>query len=101
MSSLLHAGPFSVRYRSGELRDLRFGDREVLRRIYPVFQDLNWTNRGWRILDESITQHDDSFEVTVHAVNVAAPFEETSVSSTRGGLKPRCTLPYSWLLASI
>ena len=75
MSSLLHAGPFSVRFANGELRDLRFGDREVLRRIYPVFQDLNWTNRGWRTLEESITQHDGAFEVRYRAVNVAAPFE--------------------------
>jgi hypothetical protein len=38
-----------------------------VRRIYLVFQDLNWTARPWRILTEDITQSDDAFAIALTA----------------------------------
>ena len=38
----LRAGPLSVFYEEGELRYIRLGDREVLRRVYVAVRDRNW-----------------------------------------------------------
>ena len=43
------------------------GDAEVLRRIYMVFQDINWTARPWVISDERIFAGSDTFEITYRA----------------------------------
>ena len=56
-----------MRYSSGDLRDIRLGPTEVVRRIYMVFQDRNWTARPWTILEESIDQADDSFAIDLVA----------------------------------
>lgn len=54
-------------YVGGELRDIRLGDIEILRRVYVVFQDLNWTARPWIVTEEVVL--DDaglSFSITVN-----------------------------------
>lgn len=63
----LHAGPVSVRYAKGDLRDIRLGTFEVVRRIYMVFQDRNWTARPWTILREEIKDSGDHFSIDVTA----------------------------------
>lgn len=86
MSTQLHAGPLTLRYDRGELREIRFGDREVLRRVYTVFQDLNWTNRPWRTIDERINLLDEGFEVSYTAVSSTAPCRiEVSIIGDRLG----------------
>lgn len=52
-----------LRYADAELRDLRFGAVEVVRRVYPVFQDRNWTARPWRVESERIDARSDAFVV--------------------------------------
>jgi hypothetical protein len=37
-----HAGPLSVDFCQGELRDVRWGEREVLRRVYFAVRDPFW-----------------------------------------------------------
>ncbi len=66
-------------YRDGDLRDIRLGGIEVVRRIYVVFQDLNWTARPWTILDQQVRQTDDAFEIELTARGTfdAAPFTWT------------------------
>jgi hypothetical protein len=54
-------------YANGELRDLMLGSHEVVRRIYFVFQDLNWTARPWVITNESVFAAEASFEITFDA----------------------------------
>jgi len=63
----LVAGPLRLDYDSGDIRCVRLGDEEILRRVYVVFQDRNWTARPWRILHEEIDDRGDSFTVRVHA----------------------------------
>ncbi len=55
---------------------MRWGGIEVVRRVYPVFQDLNWTARPWVIEAEQITRTDVSFDVEArgHGSFDAAPF---------------------------
>ncbi len=38
----LRAGPLTMRYENGDLRYIRFGQHEVLRRIYIAIRDRNW-----------------------------------------------------------
>ena len=67
MATPLVAGPLRLDYDSGDIRCVRLGDEEILRRVYVVFQDRNWTARPWRILSEEIDDHGDSFTVRVSA----------------------------------
>jgi hypothetical protein len=39
---ILHAGPLSLVLEGGDLRYIRLGDREVLRRVYVAVRDRNW-----------------------------------------------------------
>src|SRR5205085_2035165 len=39
----LRAGPVRLKFQSGELRYLRVGDKEVVRRIYFAVRDGSWT----------------------------------------------------------
>ena len=67
MATTLVAGPLRLDYDSGDIRCVRLGDEEILRRVYVAFQDRNWTARPWRILSEEIEDHGDSFTVRVSA----------------------------------
>ena len=77
--TVLHAGPLTLRYSAGDLRDIRLAGDEIVRRIYMVFQDRNWTARPWTILEEDIQSGGDSFTVELRARGSfdAAPFTWT------------------------
>ena len=72
----LQAGPARLDYDNGDLRAITVGDLEIVRRIYVVFQDRNWTARPWVIEDETIEATADSFRITFTARGTAdaAPF---------------------------
>jgi hypothetical protein len=38
----LRAGPFTLRFDAGDLRYIKLGEREVIRRIYAAVRDRNW-----------------------------------------------------------
>ncbi|MFM7599061.1 MAG: hypothetical protein ACKO70_11940, partial [Actinomycetota bacterium] len=63
----LSAGPLRLDYDSGDLRAIRLGSLEIVRRIYVVFQDRNWTARPWIIEDETIESRGDGFAVALRA----------------------------------
>lgn len=67
-------------YDSGDLRGIAVGELEIVRRIYVVFQDRNWTARPWSIHDEAIEATEDSFRITftAHGTFDAAPFTWTA-----------------------
>jgi hypothetical protein len=48
----LNAGPLTLEYSEGGLWNICNGEEEVIRRIYLVFQDINWTSRPFVIQDE-------------------------------------------------
>lgn len=72
----LAAGPLTLDYDSGDLRCLRLGDSEILRRVYVVFQDRNWASRPWVIEDEEFETDAESFRIRIGARGTfdAAPF---------------------------
>ena len=65
--SALAAGPLRLDYDAGDLRAIRLGDLEIVRRIYVAFQDRNWTARQWRIEEESIERGADTFRIALRA----------------------------------
>jgi hypothetical protein len=79
MTTTLVAGPLRVDYDSGDIRCVRLGNEEILRRIYVVFQDRNWTSRPWRIVSEEIDDRGDSFTIRAAARGSfdAEPFTTT------------------------
>lgn len=63
----LAAGRLRLEYDTGDLRNIRAGDLEIVRRIYVAFQDRNWTARPWQLEDESIEAGADSFRILLRA----------------------------------
>ncbi|MBU6313301.1 MAG: hypothetical protein KGN38_12290, partial [Actinomycetales bacterium] len=63
----LAAGPLRLDYDCGDLRAIRLGDLEIVRRIYVVFQDRNWTARPWIIEDEVIDAGAAHFRISLRA----------------------------------
>ena len=57
----LNAGPLTLEYSDGSLWNIRLGEEEAIRRIYLVFQDINWTSRPFEILEEKWNIADDHF----------------------------------------
>ena len=51
-------GDISVTIDGADLRDIRWRGHEAVRRIYPVFQDRNWTNRLFVITDRTVEEVD-------------------------------------------
>lgn len=72
----LHAGPLTLDLDNGDLRCIRLGDTEIIRRIYMVFQDRNWTSRPWILQDVSVDQQPDAFTAhfTAHGTFDARSF---------------------------
>src|SRR5438128_1130651 len=65
----LRAGPLSLLYEEGDLRYIRLGDREVLRRVYVAVRDRNWGTVPARLSNVRIESDGDSFRVSYDVAN--------------------------------
>lgn len=63
----LVAGPLTLEYSEGSIWNISNGSEEVIRRIYLVFQDINWTSRPFVIKDEIWQIADRSFSAKIKA----------------------------------
>ena len=63
----LVAGPLTLEYSEGSLWNISNGSEEIIRRIYLVFQDINWTSRPFVIKDEIWQIADRSFSARIKA----------------------------------
>jgi hypothetical protein len=63
----LRAGPIRAKFQDGQLRYLRAGDREIVRRVYFAVRDGNWATIPPRFTQASIRQTSDSFEIDLAA----------------------------------
>lgn len=59
----LQIGPLEILLAGGDIRYLRAGDREVLRRIYVAVRDATWATIPGRIDDLHVHQHATGFEI--------------------------------------
>lgn len=63
----LHAGPLIAEYEGGSLRYIRWGGREVLRRVVVAVRDRHWNTIPAVISHETINNLPDRFQVTFRA----------------------------------
>jgi hypothetical protein len=61
----LRAGRLTLQYADGSIWNVRSGEEEVIRRIYLVFQDANWTSRPFSILKENWDIEEDNFSAEI------------------------------------
>jgi hypothetical protein len=57
------AGPLTLLYEAGELRAVRLGEREVLRRVYVAVRDRNWGTILPTFSEVRIERGDDRFAI--------------------------------------
>jgi hypothetical protein len=67
----LRAGPLSLIYQAGDLRYIRLGDREVLRRVYVAIGDRNWGTVQPVLSNVRMDVEDYAFRVAYDARNVS------------------------------
>jgi len=67
--TVLRAGPLSMIYEAGDLRYIRFGEREILRRVYVAIRDRHWATVLPVLSNVQVRVAADSFEVTFEVEN--------------------------------
>ena len=68
----LRAGPLSMIFEAGDLRYIRFGDHEILRRVYVAIRDHNWDTILPQLSNVQIEGEEDAFRITYDVVNKSA-----------------------------
>jgi len=59
----LQAGPLTMVYEDGALRNIKFGNIELIRMIYAAVRDENWGTVQANIIKEEIVSGEDSFSI--------------------------------------
>jgi hypothetical protein len=65
----LRAGPLTLFYEAGDLRYIKLGDREIIRRIYTAVRDRNWGTVAPVFSNFQIESGPDSFRITYDVHN--------------------------------
>lgn len=73
--TLLRAGPLSALWEGGDLRGVRLGDVEILRRVYVSARDENWDAIPARLSNVSTDVRNDRFVITYDANNSSRNLE--------------------------
>jgi hypothetical protein len=84
----LTAGPLTLDYSEGSLWNISDGSEEVIRRIYLVFQDINWTSRPFTIKKEEWQINEKSFtaKLQMQGTQDAKDFSvELFITGSEGG----------------
>ena len=68
----LRAGPLSMIFEAGDLRYIRFGDHEILRRVYVAVRDHNWDTILPQLSNVQIEHDSDAFRITYDVKNKGA-----------------------------
>ncbi|MCC6894856.1 MAG: hypothetical protein IT321_18700 [Anaerolineae bacterium] len=68
-SIALRAGPLSLIFDNGDLRYIRLGQREIIRRIYFAVRDPNWGTAANQLSNVVIESSADSFSITFQVDN--------------------------------
>ena len=64
---VLRAGNVRMKFQDGQLRYMRVGDREIVRRIYFALRDERWETIHPRFTQASLNDHGDGFEILLSA----------------------------------
>lgn len=66
---LLRAGPLTLLYEAGDLRYIRLGDKEIVRRIYVAIRDRNWGTVPNLLTNVQLDVRADAFTITYDVTN--------------------------------
>ncbi|NJM05602.1 hypothetical protein HC891_04430 [Candidatus Gracilibacteria bacterium] len=72
---LLHAGSLTMQYAAGDLRYVRHGTQELVRRIYVAVRDHNWGTVPASLSDEQIEVGADFFRISYIARHREGPLD--------------------------
>jgi hypothetical protein len=97
---LLRAGPLTMRYENGDLRYIRLGDQEVVRRIYIALRDRNWGTVLNRITDVQMEVLSDSFRIRYVVENHLHDIDFTWNAVITGDDQGRLTFRFDGLARS-
>jgi hypothetical protein len=65
----LRAGPLSVAFEAGDLRTIRLGDHEILRRVYVAIRDRTWGTVPAVLSHLRVDDDGSSFQISFEAQN--------------------------------
>ncbi|HEX4951738.1 MAG TPA: hypothetical protein VFZ34_34080, partial [Blastocatellia bacterium] len=68
-SKELCAGPLRMRFDNGDLRYIRYGEHEILRRIYATVRDRNWGTVPAQISNLKFEIQPESFQLSYEATH--------------------------------
>jgi D-apionolactonase len=81
----LRAGRLEVDFQDGDLRALRFGGRELVRRIYMAVRDVNWNTIAGEVSGLAVERGTDSFRVTYTSAHHSGPLQFRWTATLTGG----------------
>ncbi len=87
-SRTLRAGPLSLVYQAGDLRYIRLGTHEVLRRVYVAIRDHNWSTVPGTLSAEEINEAADAFHISYTMTNHHDPVDfqwQGTITGERSG----------------
>jgi len=83
-SQVLRAGPLSLLLEQGELRRIRMGDREVLRRIYLTVRGPDWSTIPGMVAGQSLEARPDSFDLSYSVRHKQGDFDFAWTVTVKG-----------------
>lgn len=90
----LRAGPWSLDFDDGDLRDLRLDGRIVISRIYAAVRDEGWRTIGGRIVDLHVEACEDAFAISYRREHRAAGIAYDSGVRITGASDGRIAIAY-------
>jgi hypothetical protein len=60
---LLHAGPLSLEYENGLIRNVRLGEQEIVRAVYAAVRDHNWGTVPGDLRDLTLDARENQFDL--------------------------------------
>jgi hypothetical protein len=89
----LRAGPLNMIYENGDLRYIKYGDREVIRRIYVAIRDRNWGTTPPKFSNIQIEIGEQAFHIAYDVENRQGEIDFTWRGEITG--EPDGTLRFS------
>ena len=65
----LRAGPLTMIYENGDLRYIKLGEKEIVRRLYVAIRDRNWGTAANVLSNVQMHIEDEAFQITYECTN--------------------------------
>jgi len=81
----LSAGPLTMIYENGDLRYIKLGEHEVVRRLYVAIRDRNWNTAANVLSDIQMEIDEDHFQIHYRCTNQLADIDLSWQGTLIGG----------------